>query len=166
MHEHRKETTMNHGSTSRSRDVIGFLKGQHEQIKGLFEQVLAAKGAAREKSFTTLKALMSAHEAAEEEVVHPAAKEAIAGGTAEVAARLKEESEAKKALSVLEKLDVGSKEFESKFRNLQRAVLAHAQSEETEEFDKLAEELDGNELQAMREQAEDVEGESARARTR
>jgi hemerythrin superfamily protein len=155
---------MNHGSSSSSRDVIGFLKGQHEQIKGLFEQVLAAKGSAREKSFTTLKALMTAHEAAEEEVVHPAAKRAIAGGPAEVAARLKEEGEAKKALSALDKLDVGSKEFESKLRTLQKAVLAHAHSEETKEFDKLAEKLDKAELKAMREKAEDVEAESGNAR--
>jgi hemerythrin superfamily protein len=159
MRAHRKEITMNHGSSSG--DVIGFLKGQHEQIKGLFEQVLAAKGSAREKSFTTLKDLMAAHEAAEEEVVHPAAKRVIAGGPAEVAARLKEENEAKKALAALEKLDVESKEFESKLRTLQKAVLAHAASEETKEFDKLAQELDTDELKAMREEAEEVEGKSA-----
>jgi hemerythrin superfamily protein len=166
MQTHRKEITMNQGSTSSSPDVIGFLKGQHEQIKGLFEQVLAAKGPAREKSFTALKALMTAHEAAEEKVVHPAAKQAIAGGPAEVAARLKEENEAKKALSALDKLDVGSKDFESHFVKLQKAVLAHARSEETEEFDKLADELGPNALKAMRVQAEDVEKASARANTR
>jgi hemerythrin superfamily protein len=157
---------MNHGSSSSSRDVIGFLKSQHEQIKGLFEQVLAAKGPARKKSFTTLKTLMAAHEAAEEEVVHPAAKRAIAGGKAEVAARLEEENEAKKALSALEKLDVESKEFESKLRTLQKAVLAHAHSEETKEFDKLAEELDTDELETMREEAEEVERGSANIGTR
>jgi hemerythrin superfamily protein len=74
-----------------------------------------------------------------------------------VAARLAEEKEAKRALSALEKLDVGSKEFESKFRTLRKAVLAHAHSEETKEFDKLAEKLDTTELEDMREKAEEVE---------
>ncbi|HEY8041062.1 MAG TPA: hemerythrin domain-containing protein [Polyangiaceae bacterium] len=157
---------MKHGSSSSSRDVVGFLKSQHEQIKGLFEQVLAAKGPARTESFTALKELMAAHEAAEEEIVHPAAKRAIARGTAEVAVRLKEENEAKKALAALEKLDVGSKEFESKLRTLQKAVLAHARSEETKEFDKLAEKLDANKLRAMRVQVEKVEQESANTGTR
>ncbi len=150
-------------SSSSSGDVIGFLKGQHEQIKRLFEEVLAAKGPAREKAFTTLSELMTAHEAAEEEVVHPAAKRVIAGGPAEVAARLKEEKEAKEALSALVKLDAGSREFETRFRTLQKAVLAHAASEEAKEFDKLAEKLDTEELQAMREEAEEVEGKSANA---
>jgi hemerythrin superfamily protein len=104
---------------------------------------------------------MAAHEAAEEEVVHPAAKRAITGGAGEVAARLKEEDEAKQALAALEQLDVESKEFESKLRTLQKAVLAHAKSEETQEFDKLAEKLDTKELQAMRKQAEEVEKESS-----
>jgi hemerythrin superfamily protein len=148
---------MNHTSSSNSRDVIGFLKSQHEQIKGLFEQVLAAEGAARKESFMTLKALMAAHEAAEEKVVHPAAKRAIEGGTAEVAERLEEENKAKRALSELDELDVDSREFQSKFLTLQKAVLAHARSEETKEFDKLAEKVDSKKLQAMRQEAEQVE---------
>ena len=154
---------MNHTSTSR--DVIGFLKNQHEQIKGLFEQVLATRGPARAEKFATLKSLMTAHEAAEEEVVHPAARRAIAGGKAEVAARLQEESEAKKALAALEKLDVGSSEFESSLRSLQKAVLAHAKSEEAEELDELGEKLGAGELRDMREQAEQVEGDSAHVMT-
>jgi hemerythrin superfamily protein len=153
-----KETIMKNRSGSSSQDVIGFLKSQHEQIKGLFEEVLAAKGAARKRSFTTLKALMAAHEAAEEKTVHPVAKRAIDMGTAEVADRLEEENEAKTAISELGKLDVDSKEFESKFLTLQKAVLAHAQSEETKEFDKLAEKLGPKELQAMRGEAVEVEG--------
>jgi hemerythrin superfamily protein len=81
-------------------------------------------------------------------------------GAAEVAARLKEENEAKKALSALEKLDVESTTFELRLRALQKAVLAHAESEETEEFDKLAEKLDESELEEMRDEAEEVEGDA------
>lgn len=158
---------MNHASSnSGSHDIIGFLRNQHAEIKGMLEQVLATQGPDRKKTFTTLKTFMAAHEAAEETVVHPAAKRTIAGGPAEVAARLAEEKEAKKALSMLEKLDVGSSEFESKFRTLQKAVLAHAKAEEAEEFEKLAEKLDVSALEEMRSEAEKVEGESASRKTR
>jgi hemerythrin superfamily protein len=143
-----------------SRDVIGFLKGQHEQIKGLFERVLAAAGQERAAAFSRLKDLMSAHEAAEEEIVHPAAERALPGGPTEVAARVKEEIEAKTALATLQKLDVSSDEFETKFRMLQKAVLAHAKSEEKEEFDKLADKLDDKQLKEMRQAVQAVEAEA------
>ncbi len=100
---------------------------------------------------------MSAHEAAEEKVVHPEAKHTIAGGDAEVAARVNEEREAKKALAALSELDVASDEFEAKIRKLQSAVLAHAKSEEKEEFDKLAGKLDERKLKEMRKAVEAVE---------
>jgi hemerythrin superfamily protein len=151
-------------NATESRDVIGFLKGQHELIKGLFERVLAAEGRERAAVFSQLKDLMSAHEAAEEEVVHPAAERALSGGPTEVAARVKEEIEAKAALEVLQNLDVTSSEFETKFRKLQKAVLAHAKSEEKEEFDKLANKLDDKQLKDMRKAVQAVEA-GAVART-
>jgi hemerythrin superfamily protein len=140
-----------------SKDVVGFLKSQHAQIKTLFEQVIAETGSERLNSFAHLKRLMAAHEAAEEQVVHPTAKAAIAGGPAEVATRTKEEREAKRALSELAVLDVSSPEFETKIRVLQSAVLAHASSEEREEFDKLEKKLSESKLKDMRVEVERVE---------
>jgi hemerythrin superfamily protein len=131
-------------------DVVSFLKQQHEQIKGLFTAVLARHGTGREEAFLELRRLMAIHETAEEEVVHPAAKRARGIGEAIVAARLREENEAKKALIELEKLDVDSADFASKFRTLNAAVLAHAQSEEVEEFEKLTGELSEDHLLRMR----------------
>jgi hemerythrin superfamily protein len=159
-----KEIPMNHGEkrSSGGNDVIDFLKGQHEQIKGMFEDVIAAKGPAREKLFRSLQSLMTAHEAAEEKVVHPAAKRTIEGGAAEVAARLAEEAEAKKTLAALDKLDVRSAEFETTIKKLRGAVLRHAKSEEKEEFDQLAGELDANKLKAMREQVVAVEADASK----
>ena len=147
---------MNHKVTG-SKDVIGFLKAQHQQLKELFELVVAARGEARETLFTQLKSLLSAHEAAEEKIVHPEAKQAIKDGPREVAARVNEEMEAKKALAALSQLDVASDEFETKIRELQSAVLAHANSEEKEEFDKLASKLDEGKLKDMRKAVEAVE---------
>jgi len=133
-----------------SRDVIAFLKQQHQQVKGLFSRVLATRGKQRQEAFFDLRRLMAIHETAEEEIVHPAARRAKNVGEAVVAARLREENEAKRALAELENLDVNSPEFEARFRTLETAVLAHANAEEEQEFDKLADELPETELQKMR----------------
>jgi hemerythrin superfamily protein len=139
------------------KDVVLFLKGQHTRIKGLFDAVLIERGKAREEAFAQLRRLMAIHETAEEEVVHPAARRALANGEAIVAARLHEENQAKTALAAIEKLDVGSPEFEAKLRSLRDDVVAHAESEEKEEFDKLADKLDAAKLQRMRSAVEMAE---------
>ena len=130
-------------------DVITYLKSQHQQVKALFGKVISAEGKQREEAFFDLRRLMAIHETAEEEIVHPAATRAIPGGEAIVAARLKEEKKAKVALTELEALDVDSDEFDEKIEALQKDVLAHAKSEETEEFAQLATALDETRLKKM-----------------
>ncbi len=129
-------------------DVVAFLKEQHQQVKSLFTTVLGAKGQHRADAFRQLRRTLAVHETAEEEIVHPAAR-ALPGGDAMVAARLKEENAAKTALVELEKLDVDSSEFTAKLRKLQTDVLAHAESEEKLEFDRLSTQLDPPRLQRM-----------------
>lgn len=131
-------------------DVVAFLKAQHEQIKQLFSQVASATGSEREEKFVELRRLLAVHETAEEEIVHPRAKQEIAGGESIVSARLEEENEAKQALTELEKIDVETSEFEVKFEELRKDVLAHAEAEETQEFTKLEQELDSDQLEKMR----------------
>jgi hemerythrin superfamily protein len=138
-------------------DVVSFLKEQHQQVKALFETVLAAQGEEREKAFYSLRRMLAVHETAEEEIVHPAARRSLADGEQIVNARLQEENEAKKVLAELEKLDCGSIEFETKFRAFQQAVIAHAESEETQEFDRLASVLDQSQLTKMKKAAEVAE---------
>ena len=138
-------------------DVVDLLKDQHKRVKALFGQVLAAEGHQRVEAFYALRCLMAVHETAEEEIVHPVAKKALPGGAAIVAARLKEEKEATKAVAEIEKLDVDSEEFLAAIRKLQAAVLAHAESEEREEFNKLAFAVDEPRLLKMRKSVELVE---------
>jgi hemerythrin superfamily protein len=139
------ETTMRTGQ-----DVVQFLKLQHEQIKLMFADVLAKSGSEREEAFVELRRLLAVHETAEEEVVHPKAKSVLTDGEKIVSARLEEENEAKHALTELEKLEVDSTEFETKFRKLQMDVLEHAEAEETQEFSKLESTLDDDVLKRMR----------------
>jgi hemerythrin superfamily protein len=133
-----------------AKDVVAFLKGQHEQIKGLFAQVKGSSGSAREEAFVELRRMLAVHETAEEEIVHPRAKRELSDGEAVVDARLHEEHEAKETLTELEKLDVDSTEFDTKFATLQKDVLAHAEAEENLEFAQLQAELDDDQLAKMR----------------
>jgi hemerythrin superfamily protein len=131
-------------------DVVSFLKSQHQEIKRLFAEVDSTTGDRRRDAFTTLRRLLAVHETAEEEVVHPEAKSALANGSAVVDARLAEENEAKQVLAELENLDVDSPEFEAMFASFQQDVVAHAEAEEREEFAELALRLDDAKLTKMR----------------
>jgi Hemerythrin HHE cation binding domain len=139
------------------RDVVGFLKNQHQLVKSMFDEVLAAHGEQREKAFYALRRLLAVHETAEEEIVHPAARSALPNGGAIIEERLREENEAKKALAKIEELDVDSVEFEADFRALKASVIAHAESEEAEEFERLAGKLDPKRLERMQKAAEFAE---------
>ena len=138
--EHREQSI--HGTS----DVVALLKRQHEELRSLFGEVLAAEGPAREDAFFALRCLLAIHETLEEEVVHPAARGARGIGEEEVERRLREEKEATIALAALEPLEVDTRAFEVKFRSLQSAVLAHAAAEEAEELDLMSNELDEEQL--------------------
>ncbi|HEX7663125.1 MAG TPA: hemerythrin domain-containing protein [Polyangiaceae bacterium] len=131
-------------------DVVSFLKEQHQQVKDGFREVITAKGEARTKAFAQLRRLMAIHETAEEEIVHPVARRNLPDGNAIVDARLREEKEAKRLLGVLETLDVESAEFEERIHMLMKAIVEHAESEEREEFARLASMLDQSKLERMR----------------
>lgn len=98
--------------------------------------------------------MRAVHEAAEEEIVHPAARRALPDGDAIVEARLEEEREAKTLLTELEKLDCDSIEFEEQFAICRATIIGHAEAEERDEFAKLGEKLDAGRLARMRKAAE------------
>ncbi len=135
-------------------DVVSFLKGQHQQIKTMLENVKTASGKERANAFYALRRMLAVHETAEEAIVHPAARRALPNGEAIVSARLREENEAKKTLTELEKLDATSAEFDTKFRALEAKVIAHAEAEERQELDPLGAELEPARLERMRKAAE------------
>lgn len=140
---------MSQPTLTSAQDVVTLLKQQHEQIKRLFQQVLNSSDEQREQSFFELRRLLAVHETAEEEVVHPKARDEVPGGEAIVQQRLAEEQEAKEALAALEDMDVDSPEFVSKLTTLQQDVIAHAEQEEHQEFDKLGEVLDADQLSRL-----------------
>jgi hypothetical protein len=131
-------------------DVVKFLTEQHNQIKDMFEEVLSASSdEARQTAFVDLRQLLAVHETAEEMVVHPRARDELAGGDEIIDARLKEEHDAKVQLKKLESLDIGSSEFIKELKLFQTAVLDHAGHEEAEEFSGLKKELSAEELKQL-----------------
>jgi len=113
-------------------DVIAVLIGQHARIQALFASVRASTGAARQDAFDELRELLAVHETGEETVLRPVSRKAAGEQVTE--ARNSEEKEATRILAELEKMDVGSSRFEDTFAQFEKAVLAHAQHEEAEEF--------------------------------
>ena len=131
-------------------EVIAFLKAQHNLIEDMFDEVLHASDPhAREKPFVQLRQLLAVHETAEEMVVHPRVRRAVDAIDSIVDARLEEEHEAKELLSRIEKIDITSQQFIDELTKLRAAVLAHAESEERDEFPKLQRELDAGDLKRM-----------------
>jgi hemerythrin superfamily protein len=128
-------------------DVVGYLKQQHQLIKNGMERVIGSMDGERDEAFTALRQLIAVHETAEEEIVHPQARREFDDGEAVIKARLEEEHEGKQALAELEKLDIESTEFQTKFRQFQSDVLAHAEAEEREEFDRLPDRTPGSNRQ-------------------
>lgn len=131
-------------------DVVEFLRGQHNLIKDMFDDVVYASGSkAREQAFVELRQLLAVHETAEEMVVHPRARQDIDGGDQIVDVRLQEEHDAKGQLSALEKMDIDSKEFLDGVILLKTMVIDHAEREESEEFNRLQRDLSAGDLKRM-----------------
>eukprot|EP00048_Salpingoeca_helianthica_P021917 m.249216 g.249216 ORF g.249216 m.249216 type:complete len:359 (-) comp66242_c0_seq1:125-1201(-) len=135
------------------RSVVSLIKSQHREIKSLLERVSTTRGREREQAFEQLQTLLLAHEAAEEQVVHPGA----AGAGAGTDERMKEEQEATKMLAKLKTMKVDSVEFEQAFKQLKNDVTKHAEAEEREELARLSETKDRRELASMRQKVERVE---------
>jgi hemerythrin superfamily protein len=139
-----------HQLTAEDVDVVEVLIAQHSLIRDLFAEVKATQGQAQQEAFHRLRHMLAVHETAEEEVVHPAARLALAGGNdGLVDDRLAEENEAKKMLTELEGMQPGQPGFSDRLDTLRLAVLAHARSEERYEFMQLRERLGPSRLRAM-----------------
>jgi hemerythrin superfamily protein len=123
-----------------------FIQRQHQQIRELFAAVASATPAGRKEAFEPLVRLLAVHETAEEMVIYPVIERSGDEGKAISAARKAEESQAKKALVDLEKLDPSDVEFLSKLQVFQQDVDAHAEAEERHVLPLLDQVTDSEEL--------------------
>jgi len=125
------------------------LRGQHEKVKAMFQQLTSAGSDQRDELFDCLRATLAVHETAEEMIVHPAARRTGEEGARIVEARLAEESKAKESLAELEKLPPAGDGFGPKLQAFQQDVLRHAEAEETQLFPILEANCDADELERM-----------------
>ncbi|TMQ92900.1 hemerythrin domain-containing protein [Actinomadura soli] len=130
-------------------NVVDLLQSQHEEIRRLASIVEENHGQVRKDAFDRLRELLAVHETAEEEVVHPFARRAIADGARVVDKRLEEEHEAKGVLSELDKMNPDSADFQDMFSKFHRDLEAHASHEEKEEFPRIAREATPEQLHGM-----------------
>jgi hemerythrin superfamily protein len=142
--------------TGDATDVVGFLMGQHQQVKRLLSEVLETTGEQRQHAFDEAREMLARHETAEEMIVRPLTRKAPAGD-AVAEARMAEENEAKQVLADLEKMDVGSSEFVTAFTSFRQSVLSHAEAEERDEFPLLRQNVDADALDKARKQVERAE---------
>jgi hemerythrin superfamily protein len=122
-------------------DVVDLLVHQHSQIRDLFDEVENSLGDARRNAFDRLVRLLAVHETAEEEIIHPMARQALPGGEEIADDRLAEERAAKEKLTRLESMDPDSLAFLTELDELRIAVLTHARAEERYEFHRIRAEL-------------------------
>lgn len=127
-------------------DVIGLLLAQHARIEELFAAVITGLGERRAQAFDDLIQLLSIHETAEQEIVHPLARQSIDAGKDVTAARLDEERAATKLLLALSTRGVTDPDFDTGIVALRDAVLAHATHEERYEFPQLRQHVDAGQL--------------------
>jgi hemerythrin superfamily protein len=129
--------------------VVDLLVRQHQQIRDQFAKVVKESGLDKAEAFDMLRYLLTVHESAEQEVLHPFARRAIGDGARVVEARLTEEKEAKDLLQQLEMAGTDSVDFEPLLERLQRAVQAHAEQEEQVEFPEITQTATPQQLQEM-----------------
>lgn len=127
--DRKKETEM----TATGADVVAAVVAQHGRLTLLITDVRQSRGPARQEAFDALRAFLAHHEAAEEEIIHPAV-EGRDGGEPVARQRETEERNAAQQVKRLETLDLDSPEFGIQFDLFEEAVTRHAEAEETEEL--------------------------------
>jgi hypothetical protein len=110
-------------------DVVDLLVAQHRQISRAFDAVLQAEGAGRTESFARLVTLLTQHEHAEQNIVHPLLTDA------ELARRcLADERQVERALASLIAAGVHSPGFVEGLVRSRDQVTVHMRREEEQEF--------------------------------
>jgi hemerythrin superfamily protein len=131
-------------------DVVDLLLEQHSRARDLMTEVLLREGEQRKTAFRELVRLLSVHEAAEQEVVHPTTRRAADGGAQIVADRLQEERDAKELLKLLDGMDPDDPDFLPLFLTLRESVVSHAVAEQKYEFNNLRKDVGESERAGMR----------------
>jgi hypothetical protein len=133
----------------REPDAIDLLLEQHAAIERLLLLAAGSTGDDKRDAFNDLVRLLTVHETAEEELVHPLASTLVEGGDALINNRLVEERQAKKMLAALVDAGPDDEGFDTALLMLRDAVLAHTRREERYEFTQLRQRVPAEQLRAL-----------------
>ena len=126
-------------ATVTGNDAVEILENDHRRIKELLAQLVEASGDdARTGVLDELKALLTVHNASEENLIYPAVR-VLAKRRSESETLYHQQDEAKVAVWELDMLAEDDRDFEARATKLQAAVHAHIAKEEETEFPKLRE---------------------------
>jgi hypothetical protein len=131
-------------------DVVDLLLEQHSRARDLMRDVMRTTGEQRRTAFRRLVHLLSVHEAAEQEVVHPTTRRTAVAGHEIVTDRLEEERAAKELLARLDRLDPDEADFLPAFRAMREVVVTHSVAEQRYEFNNLRKDVGPAERLGMR----------------
>jgi hemerythrin superfamily protein len=115
-------------------DLVEYLLADHCRFRTMLERLEAAAGSDRNYIWRLFLQTLTAHETAEQEIVHPWVRRVVDGGDDMVDASLREEQAVEHALVGLQDLDAGAADFDVRVRAFAADVLAHAEREEREEL--------------------------------
>ena len=136
-----------------------FLKKQHKEVMGLFEEVLGAEDPeSRRQLCEKIEQELKVHTKIEEEIFYPAVKELGGKGEEMVMEALEEHHVVDLVLAELPEVDPEDERFEAKMTVLQELVQHHAKEEEKEMF-KTAQRIGKTELDELGERLEARTGE-------
>lgn len=129
-------------------DVIDLLLHQHHEVKRSLAEVETLEGDSKMAAFSRLEKLLSSHESAEQQVVHPVTRDQA--GRPQLAHDLvRDEDATTVAMNELHGLGAGNPDFDPKFIALRDAVLGHNAREELEEFPLLRQTQSAQRLEEM-----------------
>lgn len=132
--------------TVTDQSVVDLLLSDHRKVEQLLGRFDAVPSSQRGDYFCEVVHDLVQHEVAEELVVYPALRSDAPNGGAQADARISEQSKAEEMLDAMESMDPSSDEFPSHFLALRKAVLDHAEAEETQTFPLLQQSEDSSKL--------------------
>jgi hemerythrin superfamily protein len=144
-------TAQSAGVATAGDDAIAILLNDHEVVKSLFGELASAESTERATVLEQLKAVLTVHNATEENLVYPAIR-FVAARRRDAETLYHQQDEAEAALwsidATLKGLIKGD-DVDEQILTLQKAVLAHVRKEEETEFPHLRDALKGKALQQL-----------------
>lgn len=112
-------------------ELTDLIASDHQQLEELFGQLESGDGDRRQLVDKVIDEL-TAHTAAEEQVVYPALRDMVPDGRSMADRALSEHKGMKEAMSKLKQGQPGDTQFETALRNLMAEVRSHVPEEENE----------------------------------